>query len=289
MILEAFAKINWSLDITGIRDDGYHLMDMLMQPVSLSDTIILEPAEKLVISSVGTPCCRADESNLAYRAALVLREETGCPYGASIHLEKRIPVCAGMGGGSSDAAAVLVGLNLLWKTGLPPGRLEEIGLRLGADVPFFIRGGLTRTRGIGELLESLDYAYNYWLIVIQPCSGLSTGGVFCRWHEASSPDHPRTEEGMKALAAGNLNLLCEAVGNVLQPVAEQMKPEIRQACSELEQAGAVRALMTGSGSAVFGVFRSSSAAEKAYEKLARQYKTIHLCHTQHDSVRVLQE
>ena len=172
MILEAFAKINWSLDITGVRDDGYHLMDMIMQPVSLSDKITLDPAPALSITTGGWPPSRADETNLAYRAALALKNETGCPGGVRIHVEKHIPIGAGMGGGSTDAAAVLIGLNSLWKTNLPPADLEHIGLSLGADVPFFIRGGLTRTRGIGEELENRDCLYNYWLVVIHVCGDL---------------------------------------------------------------------------------------------------------------------
>ena len=113
MILEAYAKINWSLDITGVREDGYHVMDMLMQPVSLADEIVLIPSDTLSITTGGWPPSRADESNLAYRAALALKNETGCAHGVQIHVEKKIPIGAGMGGGSTDAAAVLTGLNIL--------------------------------------------------------------------------------------------------------------------------------------------------------------------------------
>ena len=145
----ARAKINWTLDITGRRADGYHLMDMLMQSVTLADEITLEKTLDGVITLTtgGTPLLPADEHHLALRAARALQKATSCPLGARIHVEKHIPVGAGMGGGSSDAAGVLVGLNRLWETGLTRAELEDVGLTLGADVPFCIRGGLTRTRG----------------------------------------------------------------------------------------------------------------------------------------------
>ena len=289
MILEAYAKINWSLDITGVRDDGYHLMDMIMQPVSLSDKITLDPAPALSITTGGWPPSRADETNLAYRAALALKNETGCPGGVRIHVEKHIPIGAGMGGGSTDAAAVLIGLNSLWKTNLPPADLEHIGLSLGADVPFFIRGGLTRTRGIGEELENRDCLYNYWLVVIQPCPGLSTAQVFSLWRRSAPEHRPDTEKALYALETGNLVMLCGHLGNVLQPVSESLRPEIGRACGALTAHGASFAGMTGSGSAVFGVFRSPAAAESAYRKLAPDYRTVFLCHTQHDSIRIASE
>ncbi len=289
MILEAYAKINWSLDITGVRDDGYHFMDMLMQPVSLSDEITLAPAPSLGITTGGWPHSRADESNLAYRAAAALKSASGYPSGAQIHVQKKIPIGAGMGGGSTDAAAVLVGLNRMWNTGFSPAELEKIGLSLGADVPFFIRGGLTRTRGIGEELEDHDCMSSYWLIVIQPCPGLSTAQVFSLWKEAAPADRPDTEKALLALKTGNLQMLCDSIGNVLQPVSESLRPEIVQACEALTGEGALCARMTGSGSAVFGVFRSPVTAKKALAKLSPRYKTIFLCHTQHDSLRILEE
>ena len=289
MILEAFAKINWSLDITGLRDDGYHLMDMIMQPVSLSDEITLKPSPLLSITTGGWPPSRADTSNLAYRAALALKNATGYSGGAQIHVHKNIPIGAGMGGGSTDASAVLIGLNRLWQTDLSSSELEKIGLSLGADVPFFIRGGLTRTRGIGEVLENHDCKYNYWLVVIQPCPGLSTAQVFSLWHSNEPTQQPDTDKALSALETGDLFSLCAHLGNVLQPVSESLRPEIAYACEKLRSHGAVFSCMTGSGSAVFGIFRSSAAASKAYHALTHTYKTIFLCHTQHDSIRILEE
>ena len=289
MVIQAFAKINWSLDITGVRDDGYHLMDMLMQPVSLADEITLEPSGTLSITTGGYPHSRADETNLAWRAAAALKEATGYPGGVSIHVHKAIPIGAGMGGGSSDAAGVLFGLNRLWGTGLSSGALEQIGLTLGADVPFALRGGLSRTRGIGEILENYTNKYSYWLVVIQPCAGLSTAKVFSLWKETAPSVRPDTDAALSALETGDFPKLCGSIGNVLQPVACRLRPEIESACAALVREGASAARMTGSGSAVFGVFRNAATAEKAYRSLAPAEKNIYLCHTQQDSLRILDE
>ena len=289
MVIQAFAKINWSLDITGVREDGYHLMDMLMQPVSLADEITLEPAGTLSISTGGYPPSRADETNLAWRAAAALKKATGYPGGVSIHVQKSIPIGAGMGGGSSDAAGVLYGLKRLWGCGLTNEELERIGLTLGADVPFALRGGLSRTRGIGEILENYENKYNYWLVVIQPCAGLSTARVFSLWKETAPASRPDTDAALNALETGDFPKLCESIGNVLQPVACRLRPEIEKTCGALMREGAMTARMTGSGSAVFGVFRNAAAAEKAWKTLAPLERNIFLCHTQHDSLRILDE
>ncbi len=288
MRLEAFAKINWSLDIVGIREDGYHMMDMIMQPVSLSDEITLTPACRMSISTDGYPRTRADASNLAMRAAMAVKETAGICESVSVHVHKRIPMGAGLGGGSADAAAVLFGLNRLWKLGFSAEKLEKIGLSLGADVPFCLRGGLTRTTGIGETIEAHVCRINHWLLVFQPCRGLSTGEIFSSWH-AESAVHPDTLSVLNALENGDTELLSSAAGNVLEPVSAARCPEIRQAVDALRQHGARFAAMTGSGSAVFGLFRSRQDAEHAMKSLSIRWKHIHLCHTQSDSIRVLEE
>ncbi len=289
MLLKAFAKINWSLDITGVRPDGYHLLDMVMQPISLADDIRLAPAPDLSLHTDGYPPCRADASNLAWRAADLLREKFSLSLGVRIDLHKRIPMGAGLGGGSADAAAVLFGLNRLWNLGLSQDQLESLGLTLGADVPFCLRGGLVRTRGIGDLLEDLPCRISYWLLVFQPCRALSTGEIFKAYHAASSPRRPDTERVLEALSAGNPSLLSDSIYNVLEPVSSSACPEIAEAVSSLAGAGAFASGMTGSGSAVFGAFRSRSLAEKAMKALSPRWKRIHLCHTQSDSIRIMED
>ena len=284
MQLEARAKINWSLDITGCREDGYHLMDMLMQPVSLSDTVTLLPAAELSLTTDGFPRLRADERHLAMRAAKLLKDYSGCSGGADIHVYKRIPVGAGMGGGSADAAAVLFGLNRLWKTGLSSEELEKLGLQLGADVPFCLRGGLTRTRGIGELMDNLPCSRLYPLVVVQPCRGLSTRDVFQAYHESAEVTHPDTDRAAAALSSGDLGSLRRSLGNVLQPVSVRLRPEIGKAVQRLKESGAEIALMTGSGSAVFGVFRTPARARAAFTSLSHLWRSVFLARTCMDSL-----
>lgn len=288
MRLEAFAKINWTLDITGVRDDGYHIMDMVMQPVSLSDEIILAPSESLCISTAGFYSSPADSSNLAFRAAMALRLACGINKGVAIHIDKRIPVGAGMGGGSSDAAAVLTGLNLLWHTNLSAKELESIGLTIGADVPFCLRGGLNRTTGIGEAMTGYPFKSNWWLLVFQPCRGLSTRKIFEAWtsKEIMHPDNNTVLEGLRT---GDLDLVHQGIANVLEPVSSALCPQIREAVRDLENNGARVASMTGSGSAVFGVFISRTEAERARDRLMKKWPRVHLCHTQSESIRVLEE
>ena len=286
MKLEARAKINWSLDITGVREDGYHLMDMLMQPVSLCDDLTLLPWDGISLETSGFPAIKADEKNLALRAAHLLHDTYHPDAGCMMHLHKRIPVGAGMGGGSADAAAALYGLNILWNLGLSQSELEAIGLRLGADVPFCLRGGLARTTGIGENLRSLPCARLYWLVVIQPCKGLSTGEVFNAWHASQDALHPDTDRLASVLSEGRTAELRGSLRNVLQGVSAQMQPEIGTAIQSLRECGAIDAVMTGSGSAVFGCFMNASTARNAVSSLSRRWRGIWRCHTEMESIHV---
>lgn len=286
MRIEARAKINWTLDILGQREDGYHLMDMLMQPVTLSDTVWLTPASSITLTTGGTPLLPADARHLALRAALALRQKTGYGGGAAIHVEKHIPVGAGMGGGSADAAAVLAGLNRLWQTGLSPQELEALGLTLGADVPFCLRGGLTRTTGIGERMENLSCGRTWPLVAVQPCEGLSTREIFAAWHDGVTGQRPKNDAAALALEKGDSAALAAAMGNVMQPISVLRRPAIAQAIEALRAHGAFAAQMTGSGSAVFGAFPDEAAADAAYDALRRQWERVFRCDTCRDSWRI---
>lgn len=205
MHVVARAKINWTLDIVGKREDGYHLMDMLMQPVELADELTLEKTENgLTLTVSGYPRVKAGPDNLALRAAQALQAQTGYRGGASIHLHKRIPVGAGLGGGSADAAGVLAGLNRLWETGLTQQELEALGLRLGADVPFCLRGGLQRAQGVGEKLTPMACGGLFWLVILQPCPGLSTREVFGRFRLDARENRPDTQAAAHGPGSGGL-------------------------------------------------------------------------------------
>ncbi|MCL1855869.1 MAG: 4-(cytidine 5'-diphospho)-2-C-methyl-D-erythritol kinase [Clostridia bacterium] len=278
LLVKARAKINWTLDVTGRRPDGYHWMDMLMSSVELHDTLFLEEAEKISLAVAGKPGeifdVPVDENNLVLRAAQSLRQAFGETRGAAIRLVKRIPVGAGLGGGSADAAAAIIGLCQLWEMNPSVEKKNALGLSIGADVPFLLTGGLARVSGIGEVLEPLTAPEPIWLVVVQPCGGLSTREVFKTYGHgpAGGTRRPDGPEAQSALAARDLPRLALAMGNVLEPVGIAMQPLIGNAITELLNYGAVRAMMTGSGSAVFGVFECESKARAAGERLRGRWK-----------------
>ncbi len=285
MHVVARAKINWTLDIVGKREDGYHLMDMLMQPVELADELTLEKTENgLTLTVSGYPRVKAGPDNLALRAAQALQAQTGYRGGASIHLHKRIPVGAGLGGGSADAAGVLAGLNRLWETGLTQPELEALGLRLGADVPFCLRGGLQRAQGVGEKLTPMACGGLFWLVILQPCPGLSTREVFGRFRLDARENRPDTQTAARALAEGDWRGLCRSLGNVLQGVSAELRPEIGEGIAALREHGAAGAWMTGSGSAVFGLFTRAQVAREAQQELHRRWRSCFMTHTCQESV-----
>ena len=276
--LKARAKINWSLDILGRREDGYHLMDMLMACVELGDELTMEPAETLNLRILGNDMLPAD-NNLVLKAARALQTATGTAFGASLELLKHAPVGAGMGGGSADAAAALVGLNRLWNLNLPEETLMNIGLSIGADVPFLLTGGLARVGGIGEVVHKLPDRTPVPLVIIQPCRPLSTKEVFETFDALGAVTHPNTTEAQQALLDGDLALLSAHAGNVLQQASEAKRPQISEAVAALDACGAVLATMTGSGSAVFGAFQTQAEASEAYRTLHKRWRKCWLTTT----------
>ncbi len=281
--IQARAKINWTLDVVGTLPNGYHELDMLMQSVTLCDQMTLEEAPEcsLAVRLPHGGYVPADEKNLVLRAAKALQEATGETRGARMTLRKYIPVAAGMGGGSSDAAAALKGLNELWKLGLTDERLEQIGLTIGADVPFCIRGGLQRARGIGEQLTPLALGRPLYLVAFQPCRGLSTKEVFSALHEEGirPEDRPDNDAAQRALACGDVRLLGKSMGNVLEPVSRRLRPQIDEAIRAIEATGAVGARMTGSGSSVFGVYMHAGQCKRATQILTQTYPTCRMMRT----------
>ncbi len=279
MELKAQAKLNWTLDITGKRTDGYHLLDMLMQPISLCDTLTIEESGSLSLHIEGNEALQTEPDNLALRAAQALQKAVGTQKGARIALKKHIPTGAGLGGGSADAAAVLKGLNGLWKLNLPLKSLQDIGLSLGADVPFCLAGAPMRVRGIGERLSPLAVGRTFELVLIKPCEGLSTREVFTR-SDGMTPLHPQTAAVMDALALGDLPLLRASAANALLPAALFLRPELSAALEALSQAGAPFVSMTGSGAVVYGAFKTAAEADAAYERLKTfDYPFLERAHT----------
>ena len=261
----ANAKINLGLDVVGEREDGYHLLDMVMQAIDLSDTLEIEPAGGLSLTVDGAP---AGEENLVLRAAMALQRWTGARHGARMALTKRVPARAGLGGGSADCAAALRALNGLWGLGLSDGELLEIGLALGADVPFCLTGGLAVVRGIGEDIAPVAGAPEIPLVIVVPGGGLSTGAVFRLWDGGGFPDVALDTDALAvAVAAGRLADVHRLCANALTAPAISQMPEIGELIEKMRALGAGAAFMTGSGSAVVGAFDDPPAARAAASAL----------------------
>ena len=273
----AYAKINWSLNITGRRVDGYHLLDMLMQSIDLSDALEIEPAGGLSLAVDGVP---AGEENLVLRAAMALNRRCGTQRGARMALTKRIPARAGLGGGSADCAAALRALNELWSLGLSREALLEIGLTLGADVPFCLTEGLAVVRGIGEAITPVPGAPRIPLVLVVPGGGLSTGAVFSLWDEGHFPDVVLDTDALaKAVAARRFSDIDRLNANALTAPAVLLLPEIGQLIGHMRALGAATAFMTGSGSAVVGAFEDPEAAAAAAREMPGAILTKSLTNT----------
>ncbi|MDO5022123.1 MAG: 4-(cytidine 5'-diphospho)-2-C-methyl-D-erythritol kinase [Eubacteriales bacterium] len=279
MLIKAPAKINWYLGVLYKREDQYHELDMLMQQISLYDSVFLDNAQELSLSLEDTFSVPSTEYNIAFKAAKLLKEYSNYTKGANIVLKKTIPVGAGLAGGSADAAAVLIGLNKLWGLNYSLDKLCEIGLKIGADVPYCIRGGFARAQGVGEKISPLKIDLQYWLVVVQPKKGLSTKNVFAELDLNLLNRESRIEDTIKALQEKDFAKLPLSAKNDLQSVCEKLNPDIKKAVNDLKKAGARHAMMTGAGSAVYGVFASYKPADKAYKLLIQKYGKCFLCYT----------
>lgn len=272
MMLEkkAYAKINLGLDVTGKRDDGYHIVRMIMQNVDLYDTLTFEDNETgeicLTASSEKIP---TDESNLICKVAHQLKKEFGVSKGANIHLVKRIPVAAGMAGGSTDGAAAYVALNELWNLGLDKKKLCELAVKLGADIPYCIIGGTALAEGIGEELTVISDMPACHIVIAKPAIDVSTGWVYKELDSRKIIEHPDIDGIRAAIEDGNIKAMCSLIGNVLEPVTAGKYTVIGDIEKILEDSGAVGAFMTGSGPTVFAVFDDEDKAKNGYEAVKR--------------------
>lgn len=271
MIEHANAKLNLSLDVLGRTDDGYHELRMVMQSVDFGDELDVELTEDGSFSiAPGRSYIPADGRNLAVRAAMLFLDGTGL--GARIRTVKRTPVCAGMGGGSSDAAAVLRALDRLTGAGKTPAELCAMGERIGSDVPFCVLGGTMLAEGRGERLTPLPAMPDCAIVVCKPPFAISTPELFGRVDGRRSRLHPDTAGLVDALGAGDLAGAARRMYNVFEDVLDRRQSAIGAIKSELLSSGALGAVMTGTGSAVFGVFDDEDAARKAHGALSARYR-----------------
>lgn len=268
--LKALAKINLGLDVVGKREDGYHEVRMIMQTITLYDEIEIHKADKPGIRvKTNLQYLPVNENNLVYKAAQLLMDEFGISKGVSIKLRKVIPVAAGMAGGSSDAAAVLVGLNRMFELGLTKQELMERGVKIGADVPYCVMRGTALAEGIGEKLTKLPPMPKCSLLIAKPGIHVSTKFVYSNLKADQLAEHPDIDGQIQALRDGDLRRLASLMGNVLETVTIPAYPVIGEIKEEMLNCGAAGAMMSGSGPTVFGLFEDKEQARAAYERLRR--------------------
>lgn len=272
--LKARAKINLTLDVTGKRADGYHLLETIMQTVALYDGIYLRrldaPEIRLRCNLPWLPC---DARNLAWKAAALMRETFSIKEGILIDIDKRIPVAAGLAGGSADCAAVLVGMNRLFGLRLSRRRLEELAAQLGSDIPYCVRRGTVLCEGVGEIMRDAAHPCPQGYVVLaKPAVSVSTASVYqrLRWQEVSV--HPDTQAMLHAMQVGELSQVGRELCNVLESVTIPLHPQIAEIKARLLALGAEGALMSGSGPTVFALFREKSAAKQAAMQIKREFR-----------------
>lgn len=281
MKLRALAKINLGLDVIRRREDGYHEVKMIMQTIHLYDKILLKKIEEPEIRvRTNLYYVPENENNLVYKAAKILRDEFKIKEGIYINLQKFIPVAAGMAGGSSDAAAVFYGMNRMFHLGLSQKELMERSVKVGADVPYCIMRGTALAEGIGEKLTRLSPVPECRVLIAKPSISVSTKFVYENLKLDEQTVHPDIDRLIAEIEAGNLYGMAQHMGNVLETVTIPEYPVIARIKEEMKQAGALNAMMSGSGPTVFGLFDDEKKAQQAYRRLRRgnMAKQVYLTH-----------
>ena len=277
VVTKSFAKINLSLDVLGRLENGYHEVQMVMQTVSVFDLVTVSKIKHGIELSTNLPYLPIDRNNIAYRAAEEFFKYTGIKEGVSIDISKRIPVGAGLAGGSSNASAVLKAMNKLFSAGLSLKELCNIGIKLGADVPYCVLGGTRLAEGIGEKLSSLPRLPKCSIVLVKPGFSISTKTVYEKIDSCSDYKHPETKKIIEGLKEADLGMITSAMGNVLEEVSIAEHPVLQEVKDELYGLGAIRAQMSGSGPTVFGIFKTYDEARKAKKELWGKYKTVYIC------------
>lgn len=278
--IQAMSKVNLGLDVLRRREDGYHEVRMIMQTLNLCDDLIISKRDddKIVITCniEGLEC---DENNLIYKAAKKVMEATNTFGGLDIHLEKRIPIAAGMAGGSTDAAATLVGVNQLLNAHLSVEELKKIGVTIGADVPYCIEGGTQLSEGIGEVLTKLQPVPQCFVVVAKPHVGVSTKYVYENLHVDTIAKHPDIDGMLKGIEENDINMVAKTMENILETVTEKKYPVIKQLKDIMLECGALNSLMSGSGPTVFGLFENENQAQIALDKVNATGEVAQACVT----------
>lgn len=266
------AKINLSLDILGVDERGYHLLDMIMQTVSLFERVTVSKKKKDITLSSNARYIPTDSKNVAVKAAMLFFEYTGIQGGAHIHIKKTVPIKAGMAGGSADAAGVIVGLDKIYETNLTHQQMCEIGAKAGSDVPFMIMGGTKRVQGVGEIIKPCPPMPRCHLVICMPDKGVSTPAAFANYDTLGEKTLVETDKLVAAMEENDIYGVAKYMANDLEKAAasEYTQP-IKE---ELIQQGAIGSVMTGSGAAVFGVFDDEDKAKAAVEYFRGRVRSV---------------
>ena len=274
--IRTFAKVNYALEVLGVRPDGYHEISTVFQSISLYEEVEIERAKRgfeLVVEPEGAKT-GLPEGNTIYRAHKLLAEIAGDELPVRVRPRKRIPTGAGLGGGSSDAAATLVGLNEIFGLGLSDTELKEVGLKIGADVPFCIGGGTALGRGVGEVLSTLPVPPPHYLVVAKPAAGAGTARIYRAYDERPGESKPSVAPVVETLRAGDLGALAKGLGNDLARVTKCLVPGVQRLEEELLRAGALGVAMSGTGTAVYGLFGSVVEARDAERSLRAPFVLV---------------
>lgn len=279
MRLRALAKINLGLDVLRKREDGYHELRMIMQTINMYDQLDIEISQTPGITiTTNLPFIPVNENNLVYKAARLLMDEFQIEQGITVDLQKFIPVAAGMAGGSSDAAAAMIGVNRLFGLGLSVKELMERGVKIGADVPYCLLRGTALAEGIGDKLRALPACPDCYVLIGKPAISVSTKFVYENLHANELEYHPEIDKMLDAIQWHNLNKIADNMGNVLETVTIPHYPIIQKIKDHMKEHGALNAMMSGSGPTVFGLFDDKTTAENACEALraSRLARTVFL-------------
>lgn len=279
MKIKAYAKINIALDVVGKREDGYHLLRMIMQSIDLYDTIIIDKIDSGIKLKCNKHYVPTDERNLAYKAARLFMETYSIKEGVEIDLVKNIPVSAGLAGGSTNAAGVLKLMNIMFNINASEEELKALGLKLGADVPYCISGGTALCEGIGEKITQLKPFKDKILVLIKPPFGVSTKEVYKEFDLSKAIFHPKIEELIKAMGNDDIYFVADNMKNLLENVTLKKHRVIMNIKEEVKSNGSIGTMMSGSGPTVFAFFDDMLKAQICYDNMKKKYKDVFITRT----------
>ncbi len=282
--IKTYGKINLYLEVIKKRDDGYHELQMVMQSIGLYDRVSLKEREKdEILLYTNSPYIPRDEGNIAVQAANLIKEEYDIDKGVEITIDKNIPVAAGLAGGSANAAGVLKGLNELWNLNLSQGKLRDLGLRLGADVPFSVMEGSAVAEGIGERLTPITGLKNTWIVLCKPGISVSTPEVYKELDLTGLEARPLPKEFLTAIENRDLRFISRTMYNALESVTLKKHEAIEGIKKKMMQYNAMGTMMTGSGPTVFGIFKDQDKAKKAAHNLRKYHHQTYVVNTYNKS------